>query len=155
MLSRRTLETATALLTASFGTAVIVSSFENGIGWSRAGVEAGSFPLLTGSIIVAASAGNLVRGWLQGPEVIVTRNDLRRVAGLLVPALLFVGAIPFIGMYVASAGYVLAAVAGRNRLSLARATLLAGATLLALYLVFDRMFLVALPTGALGRALGW
>jgi len=37
MVSRRSLETATALLTGAFGAAVIISSLDNGIGWSSAG----------------------------------------------------------------------------------------------------------------------
>ena len=155
MISRRALETATALLTGSFGAAVVVSSLENGIGWSSAGVDAGTFPFLTGSIIVAGSAGNLVRGWLEERGVVITASDLRRVAVLFVPALVFVAVIPLVGLYVASFGYVLAAVAGRTRLPLLRAGVLACATPLALYLIFERMFKVSLPYGALGQALGF
>ena len=62
MLSRRTLEAATALLTGAFGVAVIVSSLSNGIDWSESGVESGTFPFITGTIVVAASLYNLVRG---------------------------------------------------------------------------------------------
>jgi hypothetical protein len=155
MISRRALETATALLTGSFGLAVVVSSFENGIGWSGAGVDAGTFPFLTGAIIVAGSAGNLLRGWLEGQGVSVTAADLRHLGALFVPAVVFVAAIPLIGMYLASFGYVLAAVAGRRQLPLLRAGALACATPLALYLVFERMFQVSLPHGALGQALGF
>ena len=52
VLARRALELATAILTGSFGVAVVVSSLDNGIGWSSAGVDAGTFPFLTGIIIV-------------------------------------------------------------------------------------------------------
>ena len=38
MVSRRSLETATAILTGAFGAAVVVSSLDNGIGWSSAAV---------------------------------------------------------------------------------------------------------------------
>ena len=44
MVSRRSLETATAVLTGAFGAAVVVSSYGNGIGWSAAGVDSGTFP---------------------------------------------------------------------------------------------------------------
>src|SRR6516225_8236085 len=64
MISRRALELATAVLTGSFGVAVVVSSLDNGIGWSSEGVDAGTFPFLTGLIIVAGSLYNLVRGVL-------------------------------------------------------------------------------------------
>ena len=45
-----------------FGVAVVVSSLDNGIGWSSAGVDAGTFPFLTGIIIMLGSLYNLVRG---------------------------------------------------------------------------------------------
>ena len=48
MISRRALEVATAVLTGGFGVAVMVQSLDNGIGWSSAGVDAGTFPFLTG-----------------------------------------------------------------------------------------------------------
>ena len=38
MVSGRSLEAATALITGVFGAAVVVSSLDNGIGWSAAGV---------------------------------------------------------------------------------------------------------------------
>ena len=55
MISRRALELATAALTGTFGATVIVSSIDNGIGWSTAGVDAGTFPFLTGMIILVGS----------------------------------------------------------------------------------------------------
>ena len=42
MISRRALELSTALLTGSFGVAVVVPSLDNGIGWSSAGVDSGT-----------------------------------------------------------------------------------------------------------------
>ena len=64
MISRRVLEFATAVLTGSFGVAVVVSSLDNGIGWSSAGVDAGTFPFLTGIIIVLGSLYNVAQGAL-------------------------------------------------------------------------------------------
>src|SRR6202011_781580 len=69
MISRRSLETATALLTGAFGAAVVVSSLDNGIGWSAAGVEAGTFPFIVGLIILSGSVFNLAQGWLQSRDI--------------------------------------------------------------------------------------
>ena len=98
MISRRTLELATAALTGSFGITVVVSSIDNGIGWSSAGVDAGTFPFLTGVIIVAGSLYNLARGALAGTGVAISRVDLQRVAALFIPATIFIAVIPMIGM---------------------------------------------------------
>src|SRR6266487_3090119 len=156
MISRRALELATATLTGVFGAAVVISSIDNGIGWSTAGVDAGKFPFLTGVIVLVGSLWNLARGWLQHSQhVAVSSSDLRRVIALFAPAVVFVGAIPLIGVYVASGCYMLGTLALLHRLSLQRSLLIATATPLALYLVFERMFQVSLPHGALGDVIGF
>ena len=154
MISRRTLEAVTATLTGAFGAAVVISSVENGIGWSRAGVDAGTFPFITGLIILGGSVYNLVMGWLQGREIVLGWTSLKRLAALFIPAACYIGAIPLIGMYVASGSYVFGTVVSHNRVSFARALIMAVATVLALYLIFERMFQVSLPRGVLGDALG-
>ncbi|MET4799021.1 tripartite tricarboxylate transporter TctB family protein [Bradyrhizobium sp. LB11.1] len=160
MISRRALELATAILTGSFGVAVVVQSLDNGIGWSSAGVDSGTFPFLTGIIIVAGSLYNLARGvvpatTLASVPIAITSIELRRLAGLFVPAAIFVAAIPLLGMYLASAAYVFAVLAIPRHQSVVRSLVTAAATALALYFVFERMFLVSLPHGALAAALGF
>jgi hypothetical protein len=155
MISRRALEVATAALTGTFGAAVVVSSIDNGIGWSSAGVDAGTFPFVTGAIILLGSLWNLARGSMQSREVLVSSSDLRRVTALFVPAVVFVGAIPLIGVYLASGCYMLGSLALLHRFSLPRSLVIAMATPLVLYLVFERMFQVSLPHGALGDVLGF
>lgn len=160
MISRRALELATAILTGSFGVAVVVQSLDNGIGWSSEGVDAGTFPFLTGIIIVAGSLYNLARGvvpvaTLASVPIAITPIELRRLAGLFVPAAIFVAAIPLLGMYIASAAYVFAVLAIPRHQSVVRSLMTAAATALALYVVFERMFQVSLPHGALAAALGF
>jgi Tripartite tricarboxylate transporter TctB family len=160
MISRRALEISTAALTGIFGVVVVVSSIDNGIGWSSAGVDAGTFPFLTGVIIVLGSLynmgqGALGRGSLAIVRVAVTPSELRRLAGLFVPAAIFVAVIPIVGMYLASAGYVFAVLALPKRQSVVRALVVAVVTPLALYVVFERMFQVSLPHGALATAFGF
>jgi len=160
MISRRALELATAILTGSFGVAVAVQSLDNGIGWSSEGVESGTFPFLTGIIIVAGSLYNLVRGAVPAASLAnvptaITSIELRRLAGLFVPAAIFVATIPLLGMYIASAAYVFAVLAIPRHQSVVRSVVTAAATALALYVVFERMFQVSLPHGALAAALGF
>ncbi|MCK1742979.1 tripartite tricarboxylate transporter TctB family protein [Bradyrhizobium sp. 139] len=160
MISRRALELATAVLTGSFGVAVVVSSLDNGIGWSSAGVDSGTFPFLTGIIIVLGSLYNLVRGilpvaTLANIPVAVTPTEMRRLAGLFVPAVIFVAAIPLLGMYLAAALYIFAVLAIPMHQSVLRSLATAAATALALYFVFERMFQVSLPHGALAAAFGF
>ena len=155
MVSRRALEAATALLTGVFGATVAVSSLDNGIGWSQAGVESGTFPFITGLIILLASLFNLARGWLRASGTAISRVDLQRTAALFLPAALYVAVIPLVGIYVASAVYLFGTLRVQRRLGTVKSTAIALITTLFLYVVFERMFQVSLPHGALGAALGW
>jgi hypothetical protein len=157
MISRRTLEAATAALTGAFGVAVAVSSLENGIGWSSAGVDSGTFPFMTGLIILGASVYNLWAGGLmRGSRArVIGWGDLKKLAALFLPALIFVAAIPLLGMHVASGIYIFAVLVPQHHVSALRALVLAVATAIALYVLFDWMFQVTLPRGLLGAALGF
>jgi hypothetical protein len=155
MVSRRSLETATALLTGGFGAAVVVSSFGNGIGWSAAGVDAGTFPFIVGLIILSGSAYNLVQGWLEAGDILLRSSELKRLAILFVPAAVYVGVIPLIGMYLASAGYVFGALAWHKRGSFVLSAVAAIGSAFALYLIFERTFQISLPRGLLGDFAGF
>ena len=157
MISRRGLETGTAALTFAFGAAVAVSSTENGIGWSSAGVESGTFPFITGLIVAAASAWNLVYAglWRGSRHTLVSREDLKKSAALFLPAVAMVAAVPFLGLHVASAIYMFGVLVWQNHMAPVRA--FAGAVVVAvsLYVMFDWAFQVTLPRGTLGAARGF
>lgn len=59
LLSRFTMEVATALFTGLLGSIVCYGSLEFGTGWGDAGPEPGYFPFYVGLIIILASAFNL------------------------------------------------------------------------------------------------
>ena len=63
--------------------------------------------------------------------------------------------IPLLGMYIASAAYIFAVLAIPRHQSMVRSAVTAAVTALALYVVFERMFQVSLPHGALAAALGF
>ena len=155
MVSGRSLEAATALITGAFGAAVVVSSLDNGIGWSSAGVESGTFPFIVGLVIAAGSLFNLVQGWLHARAVILGPSELRRLGKLFVPAAVYVGVIPLIGIYPASAFYVFGTLAWHRRGSLLLPALAAIGAALALYLIFELTFHISLPRGALGTIIGF
>jgi len=155
MVSGRSMESATALITGAFGAAVVVSSLDNGIGWSAAGVEAGTFPFIVGLVILTGSVFNLVQGWLRARDVILRPSELKRLGILFVPAAVYVGVIPLIGMYLASAFYVFGALAWHKRGSLILSGLAAIGAALALYLIFELTFQISLPRGALGNFIGF
>jgi Tripartite tricarboxylate transporter TctB family len=155
MVSRRSLETTTALLTGAFGAAVAVSSYGNGIGWSSAGVDPGTFPFIVGLIILSGSIFNLAQGWLQAREIVLRPAELKRLGMLFIPAAVYVGVIPLLGIYPASAAYVFGALAWRKRGAFIFSGLAAIGTAVALYLIIELTFQISLPRGLLGDALGF
>jgi len=155
MVSGRSLEAGTALITGAFGAAVVISSLDNGIGWGAGGVDAGTFPFIVGLIILSGSIFNLVQGWLQARDIMLRPSELKRLAALFLPAVIYVGVIPLIGMDVASACYVFGALAWHKRGSFVFSAVAAIGTAVALYLIFELTFQISLPRGALGDALGF
>jgi Tripartite tricarboxylate transporter TctB family len=154
MISRRWLEVATGALTGAFAIAIIVSSVGIGSGWSAGGVESGTFPLIAGVLVLAGSLVNIARGLVDRDAIIVRRDELRRLAGLFLPAVAFVAAIPLAGIYVAAAGYLVWALGAQRRLALWRTGLIVAGTLATLYFLFEQTFQVVLPHGWLGQSLG-
>jgi Tripartite tricarboxylate transporter TctB family len=155
MISGRSLEAATALITGAFGAAVVVSSLDNGIGWSAAGVDAGTFPFIVGLIILSGSLFNLVQGWLHARDVVLGQTELKRLGILFIPAAVYVGVIPLMGIYLASASYVFGALAWHKRGSFVFCGAAAIGTAVALYLIFELTFQISLPRGALGNFFGF
>ena len=155
MITRRALGIATAALTAGFGIAVVVSSLDVGAGWSSRGVEAGTFPLLTGTLVIVASAVNLGAALRRPDTPLISRAQLGRAARLFLPALAMIAAIPLVGLYTAAAGYLLYSLCFQHRTALWRALAITATTIVLLYLIFERMFQLQLPRGWLDRALGF
>lgn len=155
MVNRRTLEIVTAALTGAFGIAIMVSSLHAGIGWTPRGVASGTFPFIAAVIIVAASLYNAVKAFGFAGPVVLDGAGARKLAAMLLPAVLFVAAIPFAGLHVSAAAYVFGMVAFHEKGGLVRAMALAVVTPVALYAIFDYAFQVALPKGMLGASLGF
>lgn len=155
MISRRTLEVATAALTGAFGAAIVVSSLDIGVRWTSRGVGSGTFPLIAGILILAGSLYNLVRALPSPGPWMLDAGHARDLARVFLPAAAFVAAIPLLGLHVAAGLYMLATGLWQAKLPVAGAVGIALATPAALWAVFDHGFSVTLPHGLLGTALGF
>ena len=71
------------------------------------------------------------------------------------PAAVFVGVIPLIGLYPAAALYVFGALAWHKRGSLLLAAIAGIGAAVALYLIFEMTFQISLPRGVLGTFFGF
>lgn len=155
-LRTRTAEVATALVLAAIGALAIWDASRLGLGWGEEGPKSGTFPFWIGLFLVLASLGTLVGAVRAGgAAAFVSRPQLRRVASVLLPTVVYVAGIGVLGLYVASALLVIwfMLVLGGFRV---RAAIPAGlAVALVVFVVFEQWFLVALPKGPLEEWLGY
>ena len=154
-------EAATSLLLAGVGAAAIWDSRRLGAGWGTDGPQSGYFPFWLGVVLIAASLGNLLLvlrargGGAKGGGIFVTWPQLRLVLSVLLPTVFYVAAIPFTGLYAASAVLVAWFMIrlGGFRWWVAVASGLATAAVA--FVVFEEWFLVALPKGPVEAFLGY
>jgi len=102
-------EAVVGALLLAVGIVVVVESRKLGSGWTSDGPGSGYFPYYIGLIISVASAGILLQalfGKKRKTAIFVDSVQLKQVLSVLVPATLYVIAIEFLGLYVASAIYI-------------------------------------------------
>ncbi|VVM85676.1 hypothetical protein PS862_05644 [Pseudomonas fluorescens] len=157
LVGTRWVELGLTLFTTLIGVVVMYGSVEQGIGWGDSGPEPGYFPFYIGLLLSAASVGNgvltLVR-WKAMSISFVSRNAFRQVLSVFIPIALFVAAMPFTGIYVASACFIAwfmwhdkTRVKPYGKLMIATISL---GAVLASYLIFALWFKVPLDAGPLG-----
>jgi hypothetical protein len=150
--SVQTVEIIVALLFIGVAGIVIYDSLRVGISWADDGPQAGYFPFYIGLIMGAASIINLLRAWRShtlAAQTFSSARQLRQVLAVLLPSMLFVAAIYWVGIYLAAAlfiaGFMLWQGAGR----LYTLLLVSTGVPVVLFLLFEKWFLVPLPKGPL------
>jgi hypothetical protein len=153
--SHRGVEIGVAVAMALFGVIVIAGSLQVGIGWGAEGPRSGFFPFYIGLLIVAASLANLFQALaLQRGGVFADWDQLWQVLLVVIPSVIYVFAIPWIGIYVSSVLLISAFMVKIGRYSPLFSTGLALAIMVATYFIFEKWFLVPLPKGPLEDILG-
>lgn len=152
----RTAELAVALLIAAGAVVVMVSNYRIGAGWAPDGPEAGYFPLRIGALIFLSCLVVLWHAWrTDARETFVTWPQLRQVAVIVVPLTVYVTLIAFLGIYVASALFIMGFMVAIGKFAWWRAVLTGVAINAALFWIFEMQFRVPLPKGPLEAAFGF
>lgn len=102
-------EAVVAFLVIAMGAVVVQGSRALGSGWTSDGPGSGYFPFYIGVILCVAGAGTLYQALLgknRNTEIFVDSEQLKRVLQMLIPAVIYVLAVQFLGLYVASAIYI-------------------------------------------------
>ena len=109
VIATNVVEAVVAVILLVIGVVVIVESRRLGAGWTSDGPGSGYFPFIIGMIVAIASLGMLYEALLgknKKTEAFVDTVQLQRVLSVLVPATVYVLAVGFLGLYVASAVYI-------------------------------------------------
>ena len=158
-LMTRWVELVVALLVVLGGVVVIVDSLRVGISWAEDGPRAGYFPFFIGCILVGAglwvAARNVVAWRELDGKIFAERDELKPVLAMLLPTIAYVVLISLIGIYVASAIYIAAFMLWQGKFKLVLTLAISIGVPVALFLLFEIWFLVALPKGPLERMLGY
>ena len=155
-ISARHAELGLAALFAVVAALAIADSLRIGAGWGEDGPRSGYFPFWVGVVLLAASLAQLASALGVRPrDLFATREELGRVASVLVPAAVQVALIPVLGLYLSSALLVAWFMARIGGFSWGLAAASGAATALVAFVVFEIWFLVALPKGPIEELLGF
>ncbi len=153
-LSRRVVEILVALLLIGLAALALWDSYGRGAGWDN-GPENGFVPARVAGILAIAAGAVLVGAVRREDSVFVTYGQLRLVAQVFVPLFLYVLAIAFLGIYLASAlfmGLFMVMLGAFRWWQVALAVVL---TPLVTFWVFELQFRVPLPKGPVEAMLGF
>jgi hypothetical protein len=145
-----------AAIMALFGLITIIGSLKVGIGWGAEGPKSGFFPFYIGLIIIGGSAVNFAQRFLdRGDGLFAEWPQLRQVLAVVVPTAIYVVAVPYTGIYLASAVLIALFMSwlGRYRWPLTAAVALGVPVLI--FMMFEKWFLVPLPKGPIEYWLGF
>ena len=159
LVSIRTMDIVVALLMLAAAAVVISDSIRVGIGWQEnEGPRAGYFPFYIGVLLGVASAVNLIRALFDtkgATRTFTTAPAVRQVLAVLLPLLVYVAAVAYIGIYVASAIYMTLFMWYFGKYPVWRGAVIGVAVSIVFFLMFEIWFLVPLPKGPLETWLGY
>jgi hypothetical protein len=155
--SHRNVEVGVAAFMAFLALIGIYGSIKVGIGWGDDGPRAGFFPFYV-SLIVLISCVINVMAVLAIPgtgKLFAEWGQLRQVLSVLVPTIVYVGLVPYIGIYAASALLIGFFMRWFGHYSWIVSSAIAVLVPILTFLMFEIWFLVPLPKGPLEIMLGY
>jgi hypothetical protein len=155
--TQRSVEIGVASLIALLAAIVIGGSLEAGIGWGAEGPQAGFVPFYVGLLILMSSAINLTSLVADRSQagLFADWGQLRQVISVLVPTTAYVALVPWIGIYAASAVLIALFMRWLGRYGWGLVAAISLGVPLAIFVVFERWFLVPLPKGPIEAFLGF
>lgn len=160
LVSNRAVDIVVALLFLLVSAIFIYDSNRLGFGWREGeGPAPGYFPFYVAVGMAAASMVNLMRAIFVARQdtgdAFVSKIGFSRVMQVLIPTIIYVGLIQYLGIYVASAIFIMGFMMVFGREGIIKTVGVGIGVPLALFFMFERWFLVPLPKGPLEAMLGF
>ncbi len=140
------------------GVVMMVDNYRIGAGWAPDGPESGYFPFRIGAILCIASVVVLLKslfGKERKREIFVSWEKFKLVLLVLLPTAVYVLAIQFVGIYVASTFFIAAFMRVMDKYSWLKTLLLSIGVNVTLFWMFEIQFMVPLPKGPLEALFGY
>jgi putative tricarboxylic transport membrane protein len=157
-LTHSVMDAITAAVIFAVGVVVMVDNYKIGAGWASDGPESGYFPFRIGVLLCLASLVVLFRslvGKHKNHEVFVTWARFKPVLLVLLPTAVYVLAIQFLGIYVASTIFIATFMRVMDKSSWLKTLLVSIGVNVLLFWMFEMQFSVPLPKGPLEALFGY
>ena len=128
-----------------------------GARWAEDGPQAGYFPFYVGLLVCLSALVNFVMALVNRKDAgrdFVELDKLKLVLAVLVPAVIYVALIGWIGIYVASVIFIAFFMRWLGKYAWWKVAAVSIGTMVAFFLIFEVWFLVPLPKGPLENWLG-
>lgn len=147
-----TVDAVVAAIVFVIGAVVVVEARRLGSGWTDGGPGSGYFPFYIGLIVCGSALGVLFQATLskqRDTDAFVDRVQLVRVLSVILPAIAYVFAMVFLGIYLASALYITLFMIVLGKYTLLKSVLLGLGVMTFFFVLFEVWFKVSLYKGTL------
>ena len=157
-LSHSAVDAITALVIFVVGVVMMADNYRIGAGWASDGPESGYFPFRIGLILCLASLVVCFKSFFgkqKKHEVFVSWQQFKLVLRVLLPTAVYVLAIQFLGIYVASTLFIAAFMRAMDKSGWMKTLLVSIGVNVLLFWMFEMQFMVPLPKGPLEAFFGY
>ncbi len=154
---QKSAEVVVAALFLLLGAIVIWDSVRLGARWGDDGPQAGYFPFYIAVFVCLSSAVNLAVAFFKKSDagrVFVEIGQLKLVLSVLLPSILYVALIAWLGIYVASAIFVGFFMRWLGKYPWWKVMAVSAGNSIVFFVIFEMWFKVPLPKGPLENLLG-
>lgn len=148
----------TAVVVFLIGVVMMVDNYKVGAGWAADGPESGYFPFRVGAILCIAASVVFLKalfGKKRNDKIFVTWERFRLVLMVFIPTVVYVLAIEFAGIYVASTIFIAAFMRVMDKRAWWKVALISVGVSATLFWLFEIQFMVPLPKGPLEALFGY